>query len=99
MTAKHTPGPWTVIEHSWSSTGIYAGDKRIADLDIYDDATEENEDALAAEMLANAKLMAAAQDLLAVAIEALAVIPRIKPEGNGNGTEVRLRAAIAKATA
>jgi hypothetical protein len=36
-------------------------------------------------------------DLLAVAVEALNVIDRIKPAGYGNGTQVRLREAIAKA--
>mgnify|MGYP006895664072 FL=1 len=37
--------------------------------------------------------------LLGAAEEALAVIDRIKPAGNGNGTLVRLNAAIAKAMA
>ncbi|MFJ1573053.1 hypothetical protein ACIOAU_15940 [Pseudomonas sp. NPDC088322] len=37
--------------------------------------------------------------LLTAAREALAVIERIKPAGNGNGTQVRLSEAIEKATA
>ncbi|MFT8233712.1 hypothetical protein ACLNBI_19440 [Pseudomonas guariconensis] len=37
--------------------------------------------------------------LLSAATEALAVIDRIKPAGNGSGTQVRLAAAIGKATA
>jgi hypothetical protein len=37
--------------------------------------------------------------LLSAATEALAVINRIKPASNGNGTQVRLAAAISKATA
>lgn len=37
--------------------------------------------------------------LLSAAQEALRVIDRIKPAGNGNGTQVRLAAAIEKATA
>lgn len=39
------------------------------------------------------------KDLLSAATEALAVIDRIKPAGNGNGTQMRLAAAINKATA
>ena len=38
-------------------------------------------------------------DLLSAATEALSVIDRIKPAGNGNGTQVRLAAAISKAKA
>jgi len=38
-------------------------------------------------------------ELLHAAREALAVIDRIKPDGNGSGTQVRLAAAIEKATA
>ncbi|CAM4010330.1 hypothetical protein [Pseudomonas wadenswilerensis] len=37
--------------------------------------------------------------LLSAAQEALRVIDRIKPAGNGNGTQVRLATAIEKATA
>ncbi|MDG9886298.1 hypothetical protein CSV86_014890 [Pseudomonas putida CSV86] len=37
--------------------------------------------------------------LLSAAVEALSVIERIKPAGNGNGTQVRLAAAIDKAKA
>jgi hypothetical protein len=37
------------------------------------------------------------EELLEVAREALAVINRIKPDGNGNGTQTRLAEAIAKA--
>lgn len=37
-------------------------------------------------------------DLLAAAREALAVIDRIKPAGNGSGTQVRLAEAIEKAS-
>ncbi|MGP0015454.1 hypothetical protein [Pseudomonas sp.] len=40
---------------------------------------------------------AAQEDLLSAAKEALVVINRIKPAGNGNGTQVRLAEAIAKA--
>ena len=62
--SAHTKGPWTLVEHSWSRIGIYAGCKGIAALDIYNESTEETEEALNAEMLANARLIAAAPDLL-----------------------------------
>lgn len=51
-----------------------------------------------AKVRANAKLFAGSAELLAAAVEALAVINRIKPAGNGSGTQVRLAKAIAKAT-
>jgi hypothetical protein len=47
---------------------------------------------------ADARLISAAPELLAAAVEALAVIDRIKPAGNGCGTQIRLADAIAKAT-
>ncbi|MGY2286842.1 hypothetical protein [Pseudomonas gingeri] len=43
------------------------------------------------------RLYANQEELLSAAREALAVINRIKPAGNGNGTQVRLAEAIAKA--
>lgn len=63
---KHTPGPWEICEHSWADTGIYTegGGKRIAGLSIYDEATEKTQSKLEDQMLANAKLIAAAPDLL-----------------------------------
>lgn len=67
--AKHTPGPWTMFETSWSNIGIYAGDTEIAGLDIYDEATEETQDALEKQMGANARLIAAAPELLAALID------------------------------
>lgn len=47
---------------------------------------------------ADARLISAAPELLAAAVKALAVIDRIKPAGNGCGTQIRLADAIAKAT-
>jgi hypothetical protein len=62
---KHTPGPWEVIEHSWSETSIFYGkDKRIARLTIYDVAAENTQQSLKKEMDANARLIAAAPELL-----------------------------------
>ncbi len=66
--AVHAAGPWEIVEHSWSDTGIYAGGARIALLSIEDYATEENQEQLEAKMAANARLIAAAPDLLAALI-------------------------------
>lgn len=65
MSAKHTPGPWTICEHSWARTGIYAKHIGIAALDIEQDADEDTQAELEAVMAANARLIAAAPDLLA----------------------------------
>ena len=65
---KFTPGPWEVMEHSWSRTGIYGGGRGIAALDIYAEADNEaDENELEVRMKADAKLIAAAPDLLAAA--------------------------------
>ena len=71
MNAKHTPGHWKVVEHSWSDSSIFASDdKQVARLSIYDVATESTQSALEKEMDANARLIAAAPDLLE-ALEAM----------------------------
>lgn len=62
--SKHTPGPWQVVEHSWSDTGIYSDKHHIAHLSIEGVATESNQSQLEASMDANAKLIAAAPELL-----------------------------------
>lgn len=63
--AKHTPGPWRVFNHSWSDTSILADgfDHGICLLDI-NHATEESQEADEALMAANARLIAAAPELL-----------------------------------
>lgn len=65
MTAKHTPGPWSVFEHSWCETSIRAPstDNALCRLDI-NHATEESQEADEEQMAANARLIAAAPDLL-----------------------------------
>jgi hypothetical protein len=69
---KHTPGPWIVVEHSWCDTGIYAERHAIAGLSIEGIADESNQSQLEAVMAANAKLIAAAPELLAKAQAVLA---------------------------
>ena len=95
-TAKHTPGPWTAVNHSWCDTSISAPstDNAICRLDI-NHATEESQDADEDQMAANANLIAAAPDLLALLVELVDI------EGPMPGTSAwgdKARDAIAKAT-
>ena len=98
--SKHTPGPWTIVEHSWARTGIYAKHIGIAALDIEGDADEATQHEWEALMSANARLIAAAPDLLAALQE---MTPRFQDlrELAGFGESALTReahAAIAKAT-
>lgn len=105
--AGATPGPWTAVEHSWSRTGIYAGDIGIAALDIESDATEETQYELEAVMRANANLIAAAplmlealktlHDKTAELIAHLQSTDRLRPCFNLPAIETA-RSAIAAAT-
>lgn len=93
--SKHTPGPWMVFSHSWSDTTIVAHgfDHGICSLDI-NHATEETQEADEAQMAANARLIAAAPDLL----EALIAIDGCYRCGEDlNIVLDQARAAIAKA--
>ena len=102
---KHTPGPWQVACHSWHASSVYSKDMdtiatcvvpcvddEAADSDADDEALKD----------ANARLIAAAPDLLA-ALRLL--LTETIESGNGNAndfgwpTAVGLaRFAIAKAT-
>jgi len=97
MKTKHTPAPWEVFEHSWSNSGIYGGDKNsknICNLSIYDEATEETQNELTKEMDANAKLIAAAPELL----ESLELLLETCEYSDANHEEYNAAvAAIAKA--
>ena len=87
MSAQHTPGPWKVLEHSWSDTSIVAEgfDHGICLLDI-NHATEESQEADEALMAANARLIAAAPDLLADLREAAATLRRYEVLHRAKGT-------------
>jgi len=92
MSSKHTPGPWNAFNASWSETFITAPgfDHGICCLDI-NHATEESQDADEAQMAANARLIAAAPDLLDACRKALYAL-------KGREHDQFLRDAIAKAT-
>lgn len=96
---KHTQGPWEIIENSWSTTTIRSGDTTIAVLSCEEEATEDNQFELEAIQKANARLMAAAPELLESATRVI--------KANFGGPSGRmekaqawdaLEAAIAKAT-
>src|SRR5689334_14071675 len=70
-TTTPTPGPWPVVEHTGRESGIYGGRDHVASLSIEDICTEETQEELAAEMDANARLIAAAPELLAGLKDAL----------------------------
>jgi hypothetical protein len=57
-------GHWTAVKHNWSNVGIYSAGRPVACLNIIDDATEENQEALEAEMDADAEFMVAACNAL-----------------------------------
>jgi len=104
---KFTPGPWAWSEDKWNGgwSGLFAegdtpvlvpqsrndGDDGAAWFATVDEADEEGLTD------ADRALIAAAPELYRAAKEALAVIERIRPEGNGMGTIVRLKKAMAKA--
>lgn len=98
--AKHTPGPWAfggslvsargcinvaLALHSWGGESKLPRD--------YDRTAPEE----LAEHAANAKLIAAAPDLLAACEAALAALPRFSPRGPGAKIVNQVKDAIAKA--
>lgn len=91
-TAKHTPGPWKAFNASWSETFITAPRfvHGICCLDI-NHATEASQDADSAQMAANARLIAAAPDLLDACRKALYAL-------KGREHDQFIRDAIANAT-
>ena len=85
--AKHTPGPWQIGYPGVKSQGNY-----IADCDVSYVFPDD-------EKRANARLIAAAPDLLAALERCLPFVDRIRANsgGDGNLTALTARAAIAAA--
>jgi len=93
MKTEHTPGPWN-FSHGRISSRAHQTSKDlrltvIADLDMENDSHGEQE--------ANARLIAAAPELLEAMQHALDVMEIFKV-GEGCGTQKAAREAIAKAT-
>lgn len=93
MTTKHTPGPWT--EHDGFIVGKF-NDGKVRD--VCDPRCAPAEKYLLGEMDANAKLIAAAPDLLAALIEMCEGWPAQKPGSPHFDTYCKARQAIEKAT-
>lgn len=94
--SAHTPGPWWVGLSADRTPLVYTKDLSSV-AHIYMRRTELARQALVEETDANARLIAAAPDLLAAAQEALALL-REGANGWGVSKDI-LNAAIAKATA
>lgn len=98
MTTQHTPGPWEIAgpaDSQGEAFLIVAGDKNIAYTgDTFDE--EKHEGVITAEDEANARLIAAAPDLLA----ALRTLLAASRESTGNAASMdRIIAAEAVAAA
>ena len=97
MQTTHTPGPWTIEKSTRTDHHIIAGRRWIATASNHDfhPTQEENE-----RTIANARLIAAAPDLLA-ALEALvgeADLGEVDLDDDDRAKLEQARAAIAKAT-
>ena len=98
MEAKHTPGPWklnTDGDTGMNDSGcILDSVGHVIVTDIY--GTFKN-GRTTGEAEANARLIAAAPDLLAAAESVLAFLEQIGYHGGGNTPAINLQRAIAKA--
>lgn len=100
MQSSFTPGPWRVFEHSWCDTSIGAPgtSNAICRLDI-NHATEESQEADEAQMAANARLIAAAPELLEALQRLSAQCERLRMAWQlESDAERTARAVIAKTT-
>jgi hypothetical protein len=108
MNNKYTPGPWKAFNASWCETFVTAPstDNAICCLDI-NHATEESQETDEVQMAANARLIAAAPDLLEALIEQdvflgvlAGTVPLTEKDTHRRISVNRdaVRAAIAKAT-
>ena len=98
VSAKHTPGPWT-IRQSYSSERIIVKapqptNRVLAGFGSEDEPLDDTD-------VANARLIAAAPELLQAAMQAESLIPHLCDLDSSEATAAvveQLRAAIAKAT-
>lgn len=74
-----TKGPYTIVEHSWAVTSIYANEKRICVLDMEDDATEETQKELEKQQRANALMLCAAREMMEALSDVLDTLQNAPP--------------------
>jgi len=95
---KHTPGPWEVGPQDWSRTRVFQeqqGSRRIlanCDLNELRETHGYQEEALA-----NARLIAAAPDLLAACRDVLEFLDNGTPLHPGSFLEQEIRAVVTRA--
>lgn len=89
MQAKHTPGPWRAIGAAVHAPARHAASQRIADCRAL---------LPAAELRANAALIAAAPDLLAMLEKLTRAVERLPAASPLDGLAEDARAVIARAT-
>jgi len=89
--SKFTKGPWKIVEHSWSDTGIYSEHDRIALLSIGDEIDEGDQERFEEIQRANANLIASAPEMYE-ALEKLARLGNEPHYGNSVGNEIALDA-------
>jgi len=88
--SAHTPGPWHYVASSWSNASVITKNECICGLDI-SYADEKNQLSLESVMAANARLIAAAPNLLEALQYAVKQVPEL-------ATIPGISAAIAEAT-
>ena len=103
--SAHTPGPWECTTHSWHETGVYSTvqNQRICKLDTEDWGVDEStEDEFGQIQGANARLIAAAPDLLAALQNLLEMVDvacgTSIPSTAFKGGRLAAHAALLKAT-
>ena len=92
----HTPGPWVAVHNNWEVSTIYAGALPVAVCHIDGDVSEETEGILSGIKDANARLIAAAPDLLEALKDAVCTL-EVSYTASDYAID-KARAAIAKAT-
>lgn len=99
----HTPGPWRIIEDKGALNEAYwIGPEPFHSICEVRNGAEDEEYGGEETEIANARLIAAAPELLEACREALLQIEylhdKFKATGSGNGVLARLEATIANAT-
>jgi hypothetical protein len=97
MSAKHTPGPWYCLPEYSNGGEVHSAAGIICDASIGRNEREEYQKAHRAESEANARLIAAAPELLAALKEILVAAEECGAIGSHGPALKTARAAIAKA--
>lgn len=98
--SKHTPGPWKAVRNSSFWEVVYPWpEQSIEDANKFSPSTAYAWGKSEEEKEANARLIAAAPELLAALQSIIALDDKVDPEGLFRGLEsINSRSAIAKAT-